>query len=70
MNTLSDFPADQFRILGACDVCDHTKWLDRDKLPDNTKIDDLGERLACQACGSRNCGVRIVYARAGEFQYR
>jgi len=30
MNTLADFSADQFRILGVCEACGRSDWLDRD----------------------------------------
>lgn len=61
MNTLFDFPADQFRILGACDSCDHAEWLNQGKLPDEMRIDVLRKRVTCQACSSRDCGIRIMY---------
>ena len=65
MNTLSDFPAGQFRILGACDACDHTDWLDRTNLPDDMNIEALRERVTCQVCN-----IRIVYVGSGGFEYR
>ena len=70
MNKLAEFPADQFRILAACEACDHTDWLDRIKLPDDMYIDVLRERVVCQVCGNRDCGIRIVYVGSGEFEYR
>jgi hypothetical protein len=69
MNTLSDFPANQFHFLGACDACDHTDWLDRDKLSEEIAIEALRDRVTCQGCGSRDCGIRIVYVGAGEYGY-
>jgi len=69
MNTLSDFPADQFRVLGAYEACGRVEWLDREKLLDDMTIDTLRERVTCQACGSRDCGIRIVYVGSGEFGY-
>jgi len=69
MNTLADFPADQFHILGACEACSRTDWLDREKLPDDMIVDTLRERVTCQACGSRECGIRIVFVGSGEFGY-
>ena len=69
MNTISDFPVDQFHILGACEACGRTDWLDREKLPDDMTIDTLRERVTCQGCGSRECGIRIVYVGSGEFGY-
>jgi len=49
MNTLSDFPADQFRILGACEACGRADWLDLEGLPDDMTIDTLRKRITCQA---------------------
>ncbi len=70
MNTLVDFPPDQFRILGGCEACGHSDWLDRGKtLPDSLTIDALRERVTCQTCGSRDCGIRIVYFGSGGFRY-
>ena len=69
MNTLAEFPADQFRILAACEACDHTAWLDRRKLTDDMSIDALRERVTCQSCGSRECGIRTVHVGSGGFEY-
>ena len=68
-NTLADFPAERFRILCACSECDRTKWLDRSIAPESMDIKELQERVTCKACGSRNCGIRIVYAGSGEYSY-
>lgn len=68
-NTLADFPADQFRILAVCDACSHAGWLDRAQIQDEMTIEALRNRLACQKCGSQQCGIRIVYAGAGEYEY-
>jgi len=70
MNTLTDLPVDQFRILDACEVWGRADcWLDRKKIPDDMAIDTLRERVTCQTCGSRDCGIRIVYVGSGEFGY-
>ena len=69
-NTLADFQQDQFRILAACDACQHTDWINRMQLPGEMTIEALRSRLTCQKCGSRQCGIRIVYTGAGEFEYR
>lgn len=66
MNALHDFPADQFRIFGAFD---HIDWLKRGKLADDMTIETLRERMSCQGCGGRECGIRIVYVGSGEFEY-
>lgn len=67
MNTLSDFPADQFRFLGVCGACGWTDWLDRGRLSDDMTIHDLRGRATCQQCSSRDCGIRIVYIGAREY---
>ena len=69
MNTISDFPAKEFRFLGACDACDHTDWLDRNNLPDGMTTEALRESVVCRTCGSRDCDIRIVYVGAGEYIY-
>jgi len=69
-NMLAQFPADQFRILTACNTCRHTDWVNRDNLLGEMTIEALHSRLICQQCGSRQCGIRIVYTGAGEFEYR
>ena len=70
MNTLSDFPADQFRFLGVCNACGWTDWLDRARLADKMTIDALLTRVSCRECGNRDCGIRIVYVGAGEYAHR
>lgn len=69
-NTLAEFPANQFRILAACNACRHAAWLNLAQIPGEITIDALRLRLTCQKCGSRQCGIRIVYTGAGEFEYR
>jgi len=61
MNSLADFPPGQFQILGVCDSCGHTAWIDREKMEPDKSINALKETITCQACGSRECGIRIVY---------
>ncbi len=68
-NILADFPPDRFRILCACSACNRTNWLDRSVAPESMSINELRERATCRACGSRNCGIRIVYAGSGEYSY-
>ena len=70
MNTISEFPADQFRFLGVCNACGWTDWLDREILSDEMTIEALRTRVSCQHCGSQDCGIRIVYVGAGEYAYR
>ena len=70
MNTISEFPADQFRFLGVCNACGWTGWLDRERLSDEMTIEALRTRVSCQHCGSQDCGIRIVYVGAGEYAYR
>ena len=60
---------DQFRILGVCEVCDRTDWLNREKLADDMAIDSLRDLLICQHCGRRGCAIRIVYVGGGGFEY-
>jgi len=69
MNTLSEFPPDQFRILGVCKACGWTDWLDRTRLSDEMTIDALLARMSCRECGSRDCGIRIVYVGPGEYAH-
>ena len=45
-NTLAEFPADQFRILAACEACSHADWLNRYNLPGEMTIEALRSRLA------------------------
>jgi hypothetical protein len=68
-NTLADFPPDRFRILGACSACNHTSWLDRARIPEHMEIGKLREQITCKACGSRDCGIRIVYDGSGGYRY-
>ena len=68
-NTLSEFPSELFSFAGVCDSCHRTDWVDRSQLPEEMTIDALRDRLTCQGCRSRGCGIRIVYTGAGEFEY-
>ena len=68
MNTLRDFPRDQYRFLAVCESCNRMVRLDRDKLSDDMTIPALRERVTCQECGSQDCGIRIVYVGAGEYR--
>jgi hypothetical protein len=68
-NILADFPPDRFRMLGACNTCIHTGWLDRSKTSETMDIEDLRNRITCRACGSRDCGIRIVYDGSGGYRY-
>jgi DNA-directed RNA polymerase subunit RPC12/RpoP len=68
-NTLDDFPAGAFTILGFCDTCGRQVTLDRVALPQGLSVQDLRRRLRCAACGSRETSIRIVYTGAGGFRY-
>ena len=68
-NTLDDFPAGAFSILGFCDTCGRQVTLDRAALPQGLTINDLRRRLRCVACGSGETSIRIVYIGAGGFRY-
>ena len=68
-NTLDDFPAESFTILGFCDACGHSGPLDRSKVPEGASVQGLAKMLRCSACRSREASIRIVYTGAGGFHY-
>jgi len=69
VNSLTDFPPDQFTISLFCDACDHSADLDREKVPEGMTIQELRQHLRCSACGSRGCSIRIAYTGAGRFKH-
>ena len=68
-NTLQDFPAESFTLLGFCEHCRRQRVIDRAAVPRGLTIQALRTRLRCSACGSRETSLRILYTGAGGFRY-
>lgn len=67
-NTLSNFPNDQFKIVGFC-TCGHSAAIDTTRLLPDLTIDVLRHHLRCRVCGGHEVGLRIVWKAAGGFKH-
>ena len=67
--TFSDFPPEEFTILGFCESCGHQGVVDRAAFPEKQIVQDLPGRLRCSACDSRECSIRIVFTGAGGYRH-
>jgi len=73
LERLSDMN-DKFRLYGVCGDCIRMERLNVPKLIHElgaeTSIGAVGPKLLCRGCGSRSCGVRIVWTGGTDFAYR
>jgi hypothetical protein len=67
-NTLSDFPRDEFRIVGFC-ACGRSAAIDTTQLPPDLTIEVLRGHLRCRVCGGQDVSLRIVWTAAGGFKH-
>jgi hypothetical protein len=59
MNTLADFPPENFCINAYCNECNHSAPLDHHTVDPEMPMIALKARLRCGACGSCDVGIRI-----------
>ena len=71
LQTLADLT--DHHLYGVCNTCSRMQRLKMlvlyDRLGPAQLIATVSRHLKCNECGGRDCGIRIVWAGAGEFRY-